>query len=129
MKIREEIKEEVKKNGKASGKYIYILRYGNYLLKNKKHKIIFKIIKMINRIWYVDVHGTDICLEAKLGKGIFFPHLNGIIIAGKAKIGKNATIFQQVTIGIKGTDDLDDSAAIIGDNVIIGAGAKIIRKS
>lgn len=43
---------------------------------------------------------------------------NGIIIAHDAKIGKNCRIFQQVTITKGG--------AVIGDNVIIGAGAKIL---
>jgi len=59
-----------------------------------------------------------------------FPHgLNGIIISNKAKIGKNAIILHQVTIGTamvkeKTRDEL--GAPIIGDNVYIGAGAKII---
>lgn len=50
-------------------------------------------------------------------------HLNGIIVSHKAIIGRNCTIFHQVTIGSNGKDD---SAPIIGDNVVIGAGAKII---
>ncbi len=51
----------------------------------------------------------------------------GIFISGGAKIGKNCTIFQQVTIGsntLKGSKKI--GAPIIGDNVYIGAGAKII---
>lgn len=51
-----------------------------------------------------------------------FPHgLYGIIISGEAKIGKNCTIFHQVTIGTNG-----HGVPIIGDNVLIGAGAKIL---
>lgn len=59
------------------------------------------------------------------------PHqLNGIFIASTARLGKNVTILQQVTIGGK-PSAFDGSApvsqaAVIGDNVIIGAGAKII---
>ena len=57
-----------------------------------------------------------------------FPHdFYGIFISGGAKIGANCTIFHQVTIG---SNTLSDSkkrgAPIIGDNVYIGAGAKII---
>lgn len=48
--------------------------------------------------------------------------LNGIIISHYAKIGKNCTIFQQVTIA----QDSENKSATIGDNCIIGAGAKII---
>lgn len=51
------------------------------------------------------------------------PHkLNGIIIHPTAIIGKNVTIMQQVTIG---TRHINESATI-GDNVFIGAGAKIL---
>lgn len=59
---------------------------------------------------------------------INFPHgLYGIFISGGSKIGKNCTMFQQVTIG---SNTLIDSKGIgyptIGDNCYIGAGAKII---
>lgn len=67
-----------------------------------------------------------------IGEGVEFaappilPHgLNGIVIHSKSKIGKNVTIMHQVTIGTLGTRG-DNSAAVIGDNVFIGAGAKIL---
>lgn len=57
-----------------------------------------------------------------------FPHgPYGIFISGKARIGKGCVIFHQVTIG---SNTLPDSkgkgAPTIGDNVFIGAGAKVI---
>ena len=57
-----------------------------------------------------------------------FPHyIYGIFISNGAKIGKNCTIFHQVTIG---SNTLADSkrrgVPSIGDNVFIGCGAKII---
>ena len=57
-----------------------------------------------------------------------FPHeLNGIFISGGAKIGKNCVIFQQVTIGSNTLEDSKNQGfPVIGDNVYIGAGAKII---
>lgn len=65
-----------------------------------------------------------------IGYGIKFPHLNGIIIHDTARIGSNCTIFHQVTIGISESesDDADYSrkAPKVGDNVMIGAGAKLI---
>ena len=55
----------------------------------------------------------------------FLPHgLNGIVISRNARIGGGATIFQQVTIGIKDIGNTD--APRIGRNVFVGAGAKII---
>ena len=56
------------------------------------------------------------------------PHgMSGIFVSKGAVIGKNCTVFQQVTIGsnaIEGSKSY--GAPVIGDNVYIGAGAKII---
>ena len=57
-----------------------------------------------------------------------FPHgISGVFISAGAKIGKGCTIFHQVTIG---SNTLEGSkhqgAPVIGDNVFIGCGAKII---
>ena len=50
------------------------------------------------------------------------PHgLNGIIVSHNAVIGKRCTIFQQVTIG-----EGRGGAPLIGDDVLIGSGAKLI---
>lgn len=58
----------------------------------------------------------------------FFLHgFTGVFISNGAKIGKNCIIFQQVTIGsntIKGHPKF--GSPTIGNNVYIGAGAKII---
>lgn len=50
------------------------------------------------------------------------PHgLNGIIVSHNAIVGKNARIFHQVTIG-----EGRGGAPVIGDDVVLGAGCKII---
>lgn len=57
-----------------------------------------------------------------------FPHgMTGIFTSAGAKIGKGCTIFHQVTIGSNTLkDSKNPGAPVIGDNVYIGAGAKII---
>ncbi len=57
-----------------------------------------------------------------------FPHgMKSIFISGSAVIGDNCTIFQQVTIGsVTLPDSKGFGAPVIGDNVYIGAGAKIV---
>ncbi len=71
--------------------------------------------------------GTDIGKGAHFGSIPELPHgLNGIIVNPNCTIGKNAKIFHQVTLGDYGRGEFD--APTIGDNVIIGAGAKIIGK-
>ena len=94
---------------------------------NKKNIIIkyieiYKINKILNR------YNSFIGLNAKIGKNIIFPHgLNGIFISNGAEIGDNCVIFHQVTIG---SNNLEGSkrngSPKIGNNVYIGAGAKII---
>ena len=58
------------------------------------------------------------------------PHgFNGIHISNKAIIGRGVTIFQQVTIGSNSLiDHPRNGSPTIGNNVYIGAGAKIIGK-
>ena len=68
--------------------------------------------------------GTDIGFGATFDTPPHLQHgLNGIIVSHYAHIGKNAWIAQQVTIGQAMNQNI---APVIGDNVIIGAGAKLI---
>lgn len=54
----------------------------------------------------------------------FLPHgIKGIFVTDKATIGRNAKIYQQVTIGINREEE---NGPTIGDDCFIGAGAKII---
>ena len=90
------------------------------------------IIRMLRRIYSVLLqlrykrlmlkYGFQIPLNA-FGPGLSIAHFGTIVIAGEAKIGCNCRIHEGVTIGAtNGTS----SAAIVGDNVFIGTGAKII---
>lgn len=67
-------------------------------------------------------------LSVELGDRINLPHgLCGIFISQNAKIGANCCIFQHVTIGSNNLEgSMNNGAPVIGDNVIIGAGAKVI---
>lgn len=66
--------------------------------------------------------GTHLGYGARFKDVPSFPHgLYGIIVSHNAIIGANCTIFHQVTIG-----EGKGGAPTIGDNCMIGAGAKII---
>ena len=95
--------------------------------KIKKHKILSGFYKVkYNKILYRN--NSFIPWSVPIGDGIEFPHgISGIFISNNAVIGENCVIFHQVTIG---SNNLEGSrgkgAPIIGNNVYIGAGAKII---
>lgn len=67
--------------------------------------------------------GISIPAGCEIGKGFRIHHFGGIILHPAARIGENCTMYHGVTIGDKGGYG---GAARIGDNVLIGAGAKII---
>ena len=103
-----------------------------YIKNNAEKKSI--IHKLKKRKYELDVRNIEIkynCgipTETDIKETITFPHgINGIFISKGAKVGENCVIFHQVTIG---SNTLKDSkrngSPIIGDNVYIGTGAKII---
>lgn len=78
--------------------------------------------------YQVDKRGGYIGIGAIFHGRPYFPHgLHGVFISEKSVIGRNAVIFQQVTIGAvrtRGSGRIGNP--VIGDNCYIGAGAKII---
>jgi serine O-acetyltransferase len=77
---------------------------------------------------YLREECCDIGYDTRFEGRATFPHgLFGIFISGSTKIGKNCTIFQNVTIGSNTLPGSKKTGAPnIGDNVFIGAGATII---
>ena len=69
--------------------------------------------------------GIEIHPGAKIGSGLFIDHGMGVVIGETAEIGDNCTIYHGVTLGGTGKDR-GKRHPTIGDNVLIGAGAKIL---
>lgn len=69
--------------------------------------------------------GIEIHPGAKIGKGLFIDHGMGVVIGETTEIGDNCTIYQGVTLGGTGKD-VGKRHPTIGDNVMIGAGAKVL---
>ncbi len=80
-----------------------------------------KVARLKHRIWSV-VTASDIDPAAILGEGLRLPHPTGVVIHRDAVIGSGCMIMQQVTIG----QMAESGAPIIGSNVYVGAGAKIL---
>ncbi len=72
-------------------------------------------------------YNASIPLSTRFAAKPRFPHgLNGIFISSGATIGTDCVIFHQVTIGSNTLEDSNTGCPRIGNNVYIGAGAKII---
>jgi serine O-acetyltransferase len=89
----------------------------------KKHKIpvLGPAIARCNQF----VTGVEIGPGAEIGPGLRIAHGNGIVIGGYARIGKGALILHQVTVGSAHPTRVE-KMPVIGDNVFLGAGAKVI---
>lgn len=69
--------------------------------------------------------GIEIHPGAKIGKRLFIDHGMGIVIGETAEIGDDCTIYHGVTLGGTGKDILKRHPTI-GNNVMVGAGAKLL---
>lgn len=69
--------------------------------------------------------GIEIHPGAKIGKGFFIDHGNGVIIGETTVIGDNVTLYQGVTLGGTGKEQ-GKRHPTIGNNVMISTGAKVL---
>ena len=69
--------------------------------------------------------GIEIHPGARIGRGFFIDHGNGVIIGETTIIGNNVTLYQGVTLGGTGKEQ-GKRHPTIEDNVMISAGAKVL---
>ena len=69
--------------------------------------------------------GIEIHPGACIGRGLFIDHGMGVVVGETAAIGDNVTLFQGVTLGGTGKER-GKRHPTLGNNVVIGAGAKIL---
>jgi serine O-acetyltransferase len=104
-------------------------RFGNWRMAVKP-KILRAPLSILYRFLYRrarNVYGIELPYTAQIGQGVIIEHQHGIVIHGNVVIGNNCIIRQGVTIGIRYMDRLTE-APVIGNNVNIGAGAKLLGK-
>jgi serine O-acetyltransferase len=69
--------------------------------------------------------GIEIHPGATIGKGVFIDHGMGVVIGETAIVGDYALIYQGVTLGGTGKE-LGKRHPTLGENVVVGAGAKVL---
>lgn len=124
--------KSIKKRDPAARSYLEILllypgvkaiiyyRIANFLYR---HKLIFlsKIIMYTVRCRFaIDIHPG-----CSIGKRLFIDHGVGVVIGETTIIGDDCTIYQGVSLGGTGKEK-GKRHPTIKDNVIIGAGAKVL---
>ena len=72
-----------------------------------------------------EVFGVDIHPAAKIGRGLMIDHAHSIVIGETAVVGDNVSMLHSVTLGGTGKVEQDRHPKI-GDNVLLGAGAKVL---
>ena len=88
-----------------------------------KHGRLF-CARMVSQ-WGRGFTGIEIHPGAVIGEGLFIDHGDGVVIGETTVIGNNVTLYQGVTLGGTGKD-VGKRHPTIGDNVVIGAGAKVL---
>ena len=88
-------------------------------------RIILRIICMFLNVFSEVFLGVRLAANADIGPGLYIGHVGTVLIHHNAKMGSNCNISQGVTVGQKG-EGHDDGVPVIGNNVYIGAGAKVV---
>lgn len=108
----------------ASSKAIWMIRTMQYCAEGGRIK------RLVSR-WIsgklIKQYGMFVSPRCYIDIGLHLPHPNGIVIGKAVVIGKNATIFQQVTLGSARTGDYKlGKQPHVGDDVILFAGCKVL---
>ncbi len=80
------------------------------------YKVLYKFVQILT--------GIELPCEVLLGKNFVIDHFGGVIVSGYARFGDNCRIRNGVVVGLKNVDS--PCAPVIGDNVDIGSGAKVL---
>lgn len=95
-------------------------RFAHRLWKRGSKDLALYLQSQSSRIFGVDIHP-----KAEIGVGIMFDHATGLVIGETATVGDYTSILHGVTLGGSGKES-GDRHPKIGNNVMIGAGAKIL---
>ena len=87
----------------------------------RKHYFIARFLSQRAR----KITGIEIHPGAQIGNGVFIDHGMGVVVGETTVIGDNCTIYQGVTLGGTGKDK-GKRHPTIGNNVVIGSGAKVL---
>jgi serine O-acetyltransferase len=95
-------------------------RFSHALWKRGRRDFALYLQSQGSRMFGVDIHPA-----ARFGQGIMLDHATGFVVGETAVVGDNCSFLHAVTLGGSGKET-GDRHPKIGDNVLVGAGAKVL---
>ncbi|MFM2330173.1 MAG: hypothetical protein RLZZ494_2276 [Pseudomonadota bacterium] len=82
------------------------------------YRVAYKLVQILT--------GIELPCEAVIGRNFVIDHFGGIVISGYARFGDNCRIRNGVVVGLSRVED--PIAPVIGNNVDIGTGATLLGR-
>ena len=130
-RINEDIKAVLRQDPAARNSLEVILTYPGlhavwgYRIAHFLWQVKLKLVARIYSNWIRAVTGIEIHPAAKIGRRFFIDHGMGVVIGATAIVGDDVMIYHDVTLGAR-TGGSGKRHPTIGNNVVIGAGARVI---
>jgi len=130
-RIREDIQAALRQDPAARNWLEVILTYPGvhavwgYRIAHFLWRIKLKLFARIYSNWIRAVTGIEIHPAAKIGRRFFIDHGMGVVIGATAVVGDDVMIYHDVTLGARGIGS-GKRHPTIGNNVVIGAGARVL---
>ncbi len=105
---------------------LLVYRFGRWRY-DIRPALLRKLFSLLYKVLYKGVQiitGIELPCEVPIGKNFVIEHSGGIVVSGFARFGDNCRIRNGVVIGLSRVQD--PCAPQFGDNVDIGAGAKVL---
>ena len=124
--IREDLRAHEGKWGAQGFWVMVVYRFGRWRYAVRP-AILRKFFSLVYRFLYKLVQiltGIELPCEAVVGRHFVIDHFGGIIVSGHARFGDHCRIRNGVVVGLRRVEE--KCAPVIGNNVDIGAGAKLL---
>ena len=113
----------------AQGFWVMVVyRFGRWRYRVRP-TLLRKALSLLYRVlykWVQVLTGVELPCEVEVGRNFVIDHFGGIVISGYARFGDDCRIRTGVVVGLSRVDD--PCAPVIGNNVDIGAGAKLLGR-
>ena len=130
-RIKEDIQAVLRQDPAARNSLEVILTYPGlhavwgYRIAHFLWQVKLKLAARIYSNWIRAVTGIEIHPAAKIGRRFFIDHGMGVVIGATAIVGDDVMIYHDVTLGAR-TGGSGKRHPTIGNNVVIGAGARVL---